>query len=136
MIDARPSADFAQAHYRGSINIPFNKSFTNWAGWFVKYDQDIVIMALAGDVLNIRKALASIGFDRIVGVIEPSAAIADPQFVKSYEEIDVHQLHAWLDNDSYYLVDVRNQTEWDEGRIPGAKHIMLGTVLDSFKRLA
>lgn len=135
LIDTRPSADFAQAHYKGSINIPFNKSFTNWAGWFVRYDQDIVIMASAGDVPNIRKALASIGFDRIVGIIEPSVALADPQFTESYEEIDVHQLHARLEDDIYYLVDVRNQTEWDEGRIPGAKHIMLGTVLDRLNTL-
>src|SRR5699024_8494843 len=33
LLDTRPASDFSRAHYLGAINIPFQKSFTNWAGW-------------------------------------------------------------------------------------------------------
>ncbi|OXM87043.1 MBL fold metallo-hydrolase [Paenibacillus rigui] len=135
LIDTRPSADYAKAHFSGSINIPFNKSFTNWAGWLVKYDQDIVLIAQGEQLDDIRKALASIGLDRVVGLIEPSTALATPQSVEKYEEIDVHQLQQLLGDESYYLVDVRNQAEWDEGRIQGANHFMLGTLPDRMQQL-
>ena len=135
ILDTRPSDQFAQAHYKGSINIPFNKSFTNWAGWLITYDQDIVLIAEEKDIMDIRKALASIGLDRVVATIEPSVALADQEKLENYEEIDVHQLQNYLKDDNYCLIDVRNQTEWDEGRIESAQHIMLGTLLDRLHEL-
>lgn len=135
IIDTRASADFAKAHYNGSINIPFNKSFTNWAGWFVTYDQEIVLIALPQDVPEIRKALASIGLDRLIGAIDPSTVLADSANVESYEEISVYELGERLKDDNNLLIDVRNQSEWDEGSIPGATHIMLGTLTDRLNEL-
>ena len=55
--------------------------------------------------------------------------------VESYEEIDVHQLQKYLKDNDYYLIDVRNQAEWDEGYIDGAQHIMLGTLPDRLHEL-
>lgn len=135
MIDTRPSADFAKAHYKGSINIPFTKSFPNWAGWFVTYDQNIVLIVSPQDVADVGNALASIGFDRVVGVIEPLAALADLSNTESYGEIDAHELEDRLKDGSHSLIDVRNQAEWDEGSIPGATHIMLGTLPDRLNEL-
>ncbi|KHF27627.1 Thiosulfate sulfurtransferase GlpE [Anoxybacillus sp. BCO1] len=128
ILDVRPSQQFANEHYVGSINIPFNKSFTNWAGWLISYDQDIVIIANKEDVQPIRKALAYIGLDRVVAYVEPAVALNGE--VESYEEIDVHQLQQYIKDDRYHLIDVRNQAEWDEGYIEGAQHIMLGTLAD------
>ncbi|MBB4074796.1 hydroxyacylglutathione hydrolase [Anoxybacillus voinovskiensis] len=135
LLDVRPSAQFAKGHYKGSINIPFNKSFTTWAGWLLRYDQDIVLIAEEKEIESIRKSLASIGFDRVVAVIEPSVLLAGEAMDERYEEIDVHQLKQLLSEDDYYLIDVRNQAEWEEGRIESAHHIMLGTLLDRLHEL-
>lgn len=135
IVDVRPSVEFANEHYTGSINIPFNKSFTNWAGWFISYDQDIVLIADEKDVPAIRKALAYIGLDRVVAFIDPVVSLSDQARVESYEEIEVHQLQQYLQDDCYHLVDVRNQAEWDEGHIEGAQHIMLGTLPDRLGEL-
>jgi len=136
MVDVRPSNSFAEAHYQGSINIPFNKSFTNWAGWIINYDQDIVLIAEESQVSEIRKVLASIGLDRVVASIDPSTVLKDEEKLESYEEIDVQQLQEHLNDDNYVLIDVRNQSEWDAGRIESAKHIMLGTLLDQLHELS
>ncbi|NNU88474.1 MULTISPECIES: MBL fold metallo-hydrolase [Geobacillus] len=133
ILDVRPSSQFADAHYPGSMNIPFNKSFTNWAGWLMNYEQDIVLIANQEEVRAIRQALAYIGLDRVVAYVEPAVALSGE--VESYEEIDVHQLQKYLKDNDYYLIDVRNQAEWDEGYIDGAQHIMLGTLPDRLHEL-
>lgn len=51
----------------------------------------------------------------------------------SIEEISVHELHA-LGSD-VTIVDVREVHEWEQARLPHARHVALGTVpdrLDSF----
>lgn len=35
-----------------------------------------------------------------------------------------------MEDDNYFVIDVRNQSEWDSGHIPGAHHMMLGNLAD------
>ncbi|MBV9279107.1 MAG: molybdopterin biosynthesis protein MoeB, partial [Chloroflexi bacterium] len=43
------------------------------------------------------------------------------------DEIDVHRASDVLDQDrGPALIDVREKNEWDEGHIPGAKHVPRG----------
>ncbi|WP_147535618.1 MBL fold metallo-hydrolase [Bacillus marasmi] len=127
IIDTRPAKEFAQGHLPGTINIPYNKSFTNWAGWFVTYEQDIVLIAEETNLVQMKQALTSIGLDRIIGVVNPLLVTSSHE-LESYSEIDVYQLEDYLSNDQYCLIDVRGQSEWEEGRLPNAIHIMLGTL--------
>ena len=135
LLDTRFASDFSQAHYPGAINIPHNKSFTNWAGWLLKYDQDIVLISPETDVKSIQKDLQSIGLDRVVATIEPALTLVNEDQVESYEEITVQQLQEYLQDDRYYLIDVRNNSEWEAGRIDGAHHHMLGSLTDQLDEL-
>jgi molybdopterin/thiamine biosynthesis adenylyltransferase/rhodanese-related sulfurtransferase len=44
------------------------------------------------------------------------------------EEVDATRARDLLADDSYAVVDVREQSEWDEGHIPGAVHIPRGNL--------
>ena len=49
VVDTRHAAEFAAGHIPGTINIPLNKSFNTWAGWFLPFDGDFyLIIALRG----------------------------------------------------------------------------------------
>lgn len=135
LLDARTAVEFAKAHYQGAINIPFNKSFTNWAGWILDYDQDIVLVASEKYVEDIKESLRSIGLDRVVAAIEPSRLLEAQDKIDNYDEISIEQLQEYLEDDQYRLIDVRNNSEWEAGRIDGAKHIMLGTLKDQLDQL-
>lgn len=135
LLDARNAVEFAKAHYQGAINIPFNKSFTNWAGWILDYDQDIVLVASEKYVEDIKESLRSIGLDRVVAAIEPSRLLEAQDKIDNYDEISIEQLQEYLEDDQYRLIDVRNNSEWEAGRIDGAKHIMLGTLKDQLDQL-
>lgn len=135
LIDTRDAFEFSKAHLKESINIPFNKSFTNWAGWLLDYDHDIILIASEKNIKAIKMSLRSIGLDKVIAAAEPSLALEDENKLESYDEISVQQLQKYLQDDNYYLIDVRNNSEWEEGRIAGAHHIMLGTLVDQIEEL-
>lgn len=130
LLDTRKVTDFMKSHYKGAINIPFDKSFTNWAGWIVGYDQNIVLITPKEKIDEVRDSLRSIGLDRIIAFIEPSLTLVDREKTESYGEVTASELNELLRDDSYQLLDVRNQSEWEEGRIAGADHKMLGVLVD------
>ncbi len=131
ILDTRNSSDYAKGHIEGTFNIPYNKSFTNWAGWIVDYEQPLYLICAPAQLASILRDLRSVGIDKVAGAIDlaiinsyQEAGIA----LESYEEIQPTDIAAQVANGEVNVLDVRNQTEWDEGHIPGAVHIMLGTL--------
>jgi rhodanese-related sulfurtransferase len=59
-----------------------------------------------------------------------------PSFLKLVDEaksrigeVDVHQVKEWLDSDKkFYLIDVREESEWASGRLPCSIHIGKGII--------
>jgi hydroxyacylglutathione hydrolase len=70
VVDLRRTADYAVAHVPGTISIPLDASFTNWAGWLVPYTADFYLIAPdrgAAAVDHAVRELAMIGLDRVAG---------------------------------------------------------------------
>ncbi len=135
VIDTRAAGKFAEKHIDGTINIPFNRSFTNWAGWFVNYEEPIHLLVQEGQLNDVLIALRSIGIDQVKGYMNVETALASSQSLESYEEITPAEAAAKVESGEVTLIDVRNQTEWLEGHIPNASHIMLGTLLDRYNEI-
>lgn len=127
LVDTRPANDFAEGHVEGALNIPFNKSFVNWSGWLLSYDKDIVLIAEKQKLDEMKLALESIGLDQVTGYVDPEKTERNQE---SYEIISTSQAKELMEDDNYYVIDVRNQSEWNSGHLPGAHHIMLGTITD------
>ena len=127
IVDTRPAASFAQGHVPGTINIPYNKSFTNWAGWLIPYDRDFsIIVSENVNAEDVARDLSLIGLDRLQGYFTETALhgrtdLQKVESVKTAEMLDVHNA---------FIVDVRNTSEWNAGHIPGATHIPLGYLAD------
>ncbi|GGK04556.1 Zn-dependent hydrolase [Lentibacillus kapialis] len=134
VLDTRPDMEFSERHIPGTLNIAFNKSFPNWAGWLLDYDEDIVMIAAPQQVTSIKRALESIGLDRLKGYAS-TAIINDVSKTESYENMSPEELESKLQAGSVHLVDVRNQSEWDEGHAPDAQHIMLGYLPDRINEI-
>ena len=132
VIDTRPAADFASGYIPGTINITENSSFTTWAGWIIPYSSDfyLIVDDREPDAIDtVIRDLAMIGLDRCAGYFE--ATVIDEWAANGRElgmlpQITVHDLKESLARGAVTLVDVRNQNEWDGGRISGAQHIPLG----------
>ncbi|HET9368997.1 MAG TPA: rhodanese-like domain-containing protein, partial [Vicinamibacterales bacterium] len=136
IVDARPSADYAAGYVPGTINVPLNASFTTYAGWFVPYDRDFfVIVGSKGPGADVAaRDLAMIGLDRFAGWFDADVvdawASATGEPLGRMPQIAARDLAESLKHRAVTLVDVRNQTEWNDTHIDGAQHITLGYLPD------
>jgi hydroxyacylglutathione hydrolase len=129
VVDARSSRAFAAGHVPGTINLPGSRSLLRWGGWFLPYDQDIYLIGdgTRPDVAaTLARDLSLIGLDRVAGffgdqVIAEWASAGG--HVQQTPQMAPSELASRKD---VVIIDVRNQSEWDAGQIPGAVHIPLG----------
>ena len=136
VVDTRRASDFAMAHVPGTINIPADSSFTTWAGWLVPYGADFYVIVddrRPGAIDEILRDLAMIGLDRVGGYFD--AAVVDEWAAAGRQpgtipQITAADLRESLARGAVTLVDVRNDNEWAEGHIAGARHISLGYLGD------
>ncbi len=129
IVDTRPAQDFAEGHIDGAINLPFNKAFTNWSGWVLDYDHDLLLIADDEQKDEIVKAFHSIGIDHIRGYASPEL-LSQWDDLEGYSFISTEQLNDVYDKEDVYVVDIRKENEWNAGHIPGANHHMLGYLED------
>jgi hydroxyacylglutathione hydrolase len=127
VVDTRPAKVFAQKHLPGVVNIPYDKSFTSWAGWLLNYDRPIYLLTENQSVSDILKDLQSIGMDQVASTMDLNVFDLhdDSKFVK-YEEVTPEEVKDTVQTGQLYVLDVRYEKELDEEYIPEAKHIMLG----------
>ncbi len=135
VLDTRPAKAFGEKHLKGSINIPHNKAFPNWAGWLIDYDKKIVLISDEDQVDQVKQSLQSIGLDNLEGFSEPDHLLNSDLETESYDQISPEALKKRLNDDDLFVLDVRNQGEWDSGHIDQAHHIMLGTLPDRTSEL-
>ncbi|KZR59934.1 MBL fold metallo-hydrolase [Pseudobacillus badius] len=125
IVDTRNGNEFAQGHIEGTINLPYTKIFTNWAGWILDYEKQLVLIAEEQQTVHIQHSLESIGLDRIAAFASPNVVSEAPELEK-YANINVDELKAQHEKEDVYVVDIRQQGEWEAGHIPTARHHMLG----------
>ncbi|HEY5489706.1 MAG TPA: rhodanese-like domain-containing protein, partial [Gemmatimonadaceae bacterium] len=141
VVDTRGPAAFAAAHIPGTLNIPLNRSFSTWAGSLLPYDRDIHLI-VDDDSRGLDEAvrdLSMIGLDRIAGVFGHDAVGAWAQSAATGQvaQTNAAELHDMLLPRGVAVIDVRDQSEWDAGHLPGAHHVhlaMLARRLDEVPR--
>ncbi|MCM3744447.1 MBL fold metallo-hydrolase [Sporosarcina luteola] len=129
VLDTRTATIADKGLLKGSINIPFNKSFTNWAGWLVKYDEKIVVIADRVEQDEVRKALQSIGLDAIIAFADPSLLVGKE--LTTFETLSVPAFLEEMKADDTFVIDVRNAGEWNNGHMNEAEHLFLGKLREA-----
>lgn len=139
IVDTRPAADFGTSHIPGTLNIPYNKSFTTWAGSLLSYQRDFYLLVDAsrtGTLERIVQSLLMIGLDRVSGYFGAEALALWRQEGRQTGQVaqmsvtDLAQKRGGL-----LVLDVRGRNEWDAGHIPGAVHIPLAELADRLPEL-
>jgi hydroxyacylglutathione hydrolase len=136
VVDLRNAASFAASHVPGTINIPFNRSFTTWAGSLIPFDREFFLIADERGSSVVEQAardLVMIGLERIGGafgseVLEVWSSQEGP--LESAPQLTVAELAARLGHGTVTVLDVRGQVEWETGHLAGARHLPLGDLPD------
>ncbi len=134
VVDVRPTSEFAVSHVPGTLNIPMGKNFPTYAGSLLPYDRDLYFVLpdpTPAAMTALVRSLASIGFDRVAGVFGSEgyqAWQASGGQPGSTPQLSVAELRAG--SKDRYLIDVRDTSELEGGRIAGANHIPLPDLIE------
>lgn len=127
IVDTRPIASFAAGHIPGALSNTLRPVFASWLGWLVPPDAPLVfVMDVGQDRAEVVRQALAVGHEHLVGVLDggidtwtragsPTAAIA----------------LTGPDGVAGTVVDVRQQSEFASGHVPGAVNIELGELPDA-----
>lgn len=127
LVDARTINDVAAAHPVGALCIEHRPVFGSWLGWLVELDRPIVfVLDEATDRADLMRQCLTVGHDAVLGELDgglntwQSAGLP----VGSIPLVAPHQL-------APTVLDVRQDSEWEAGHLPGAIHVELGALPDA-----
>ncbi|MEX1042325.1 MAG: rhodanese-like domain-containing protein [Pirellulaceae bacterium] len=125
VIDTAAAEDYAEGHVPGTINIP-SSMLVQWAGFFVDYDQPLFLLTDRGSLQQNLSDLRSIGIDKVGGFFDTEAI---NRHTEKYESKAPEWLVEPIENGEVTLLDVRAETEYAAGHVPGATHRFLGSLM-------
>jgi hydroxyacylglutathione hydrolase len=122
LVDVRPVADYAAGHVAGSLSIPLRDAFATWLGWLAPAGQPLVLLRdPAQDIEEVGWQAAKIGLafaGELDGGISAARAAGLP--------IEATALLAPGETGDQQVIDVRQQSEFAAGHLPGAINVELG----------
>ena len=128
LVDVRTELQFDDAHVPASVsNTMLRAGFGSKLAWLADTDQDVVFIGRDDDDgRHAAELAAAVGITRVAGYLHGgmTAWREEKRPVEATERLTIEELHErWeADPDSVQVLDVREQTEWDSGHIPGAVH--------------
>ena len=126
LIDTRSRDAYISGHVSGSLHVPDGKKFATYASYIINPEteqRDIILLARnAEHAKQLRDKLSYIGVDNVTGFITSLESFP----VMALPMITVDAL-ASLTNP--FILDVRSQSEYDEGHIPGSTRVPVGRLM-------
>jgi hydroxyacylglutathione hydrolase len=129
-LDIRSPQAFAAGHVPGSFGIPLGAPLITWAGWVIPFGMPLMLVAgRPADLDTAVRQLVRIGYDDLRGYLEGGlpAWEAAGLPVGRIPRMPAGELARRLEgNDPPAVLDVRFDSEWRAGHIPGALHVEAG----------
>jgi hydroxyacylglutathione hydrolase len=124
VLDTRAATPYASGHVPGSVQIGLGGQFASWSGSLLGLDRELILVAEDDAAAQeARMRLARVGIEKVQGYLAEGVAgwtRAGLPLVEM-EQISVPDLQAELAaRPDVCVVDVRTQSEWDQGHVPGA----------------
>jgi hydroxyacylglutathione hydrolase len=126
VVDTRLRGDFAREHVPGSINVELDDEFGTYLGWlWPEGTRFALVLAPDHDPVEPARQCARIGIDTIEGHLEGGIESwrREGRPVSTYQITNVDGLRQALEAGAARALDVRQDDEWREGRVPGAAHV-------------
>jgi glyoxylase-like metal-dependent hydrolase (beta-lactamase superfamily II)/rhodanese-related sulfurtransferase len=126
VVDVRPIDQFAQGHIPGSISIALRDQFGTWLGWLLESDTPVLfVLDPDQDERELVRQTLNIGHENIVGRIEVADWLAAGRELANIALVPAADVEPGTS-----ILDVRQDSEWSGGGVPGAIHVELGDIAD------
>jgi len=124
VVDVRTDAQFDDAHIPGAVcNPAIRAGFGTKLAWVADREQDVILVGRDDeDALRAADLARAVGIVRLGGYLHGGMTSwrEERRAVRAVRRIDVDTLAARADE--VQILDVREDGEWDAGRIPGSVH--------------
>ena len=133
LIDGRPREAFAKEHVPGSLNIELDGTFSTYVGWILPFNKPLMLLLEDADAR--REAvtqLIRVGYEQAQGYLDGGVPAwkAAGYPTGSFDAVTVDELYRrWNGGERLAILDVRDDTEWRSGHIPGAQHLHIGDLM-------
>lgn len=134
ILDVRSNLEFSAAHIKNSIHI-WEEGLAEFAGWFLSYDQKIILVSEPSKIQKVQTLLSRLGFDDIMGYLA-GGLLSWHKSGRSSETVkadNVQELCKKLDQteNTAMLLDIRSLSEVSaEGELRNSLNIPLTQLLD------
>jgi hydroxyacylglutathione hydrolase len=126
LVDTRTMLAFGGGHIPGALNIGGSPILSIWAGWLLDPNKPILlVLESENDLEEIVRLFIRTGYTKFAGHLLGGMRSWDVEGFPLAEigQMTVHELRR-LGAD-LQIVDVRSPREWNNGYVPGARHIFL-----------
>lgn len=126
IVDIRPFVEFADGHIPGSLSFEASNDAAVYMGWTLEWGSPLVLVGDMEQVEAVRVELQRIGWDDVVGRIDPSHLDTfTDRGLATIETVDFGDLDEIVQHPA---LDVRDPVEQRTGVIPGARTAHLADV--------
>jgi hydroxyacylglutathione hydrolase len=137
VIDTRSPHAFGEGHIPGVLHVYLRgSSFATRVGFVVSPENRLLlVLKNEGELPAAIDQLSVVGFDQVIGYLDGGMATwqeADLP-VQQLEQITVETLYSMRHD--LKILDVRDQSEWEEGHIKGATHIPYYFLIERLQEL-
>jgi hydroxyacylglutathione hydrolase len=127
VVDVRTELQFDEAHIPGAVCITARRAgFGSKLAWVARPDQPIALVGRdSEDALEAAELAGAVGLANLAGFLAGGMTSwrEDRLDVAKVPRMTVPELHdRWADG-GLQVLDVRERSEWDGGRIPGSVHL-------------
>jgi glyoxylase-like metal-dependent hydrolase (beta-lactamase superfamily II)/rhodanese-related sulfurtransferase len=142
VVDARAREAFAGAHIPGSLNVELDPAFGSYVGWLVPFDAPLVLVLPfepSGAATETVIQLLRVGYEHVLGFLDGGVEAWHRAGLElaSYPVATVDDLCREIRSGrGPAVLDVRQQGEWDAGRIPDSVHLFVGDLPERLPQVA
>lgn len=134
IIDTRNKNEIAKAHIPGSLHIENGKSFSTWVGSLIDYQHQIVLITDENHMEDLTRKMMRIGMDNIYGFVI-SLNKMNVALEKS-DLVNIGELKKYLNKKDVQIIDVRTESEYDNGHIKGVENIVLTSLEKNIQKIS
>ncbi|KAA5541838.1 MBL fold metallo-hydrolase [Roseiconus nitratireducens] len=135
VIDLAASSTFAEGHVAQTINLPMGM-LAAWAGWLVDYDRPVYLICRPDQLEEAARILHKIGIEKIAGGFDDSVIRGSGWATEAYASGKPAELAEAISAERVRVLDVRSDSEWEQGHLEQAEHFFLGRLPDHLDQLS
>ncbi|MBK7856036.1 MAG: MBL fold metallo-hydrolase [Bacteroidetes bacterium] len=130
ILDTRNADDFEKGFIPGSINIGLNGQYANWIGTLIHIEQPLVLICDAGKEEESIVRAARVGYENFKGFLSGgiNSWINAGKKSEQIKSITPEQFAADVRSNSFTTLDVRKESEFENGHVKNALLFPLGDV--------